>query len=379
MRRVIVCALIVVSSCAAVSSAWGQATPVRNGIPYVSDEILLAERSLPWSHAVTPSTTPIPLSTRPPSEGEKRVIDRAHSLLASNEAKAIALVDGRDVVYLEYKAPAKETTLFLSASVAKTVTSMAVGQAVCAGKLKLDDRAGSWIAELEGKALGNATVRDLLRMASGAMQPQNATCPSCGNILTSEDWKDWSAGTLNLVDVLSSDRVARAQPGIVSDYKPGEAFVYKATDPLLLGIVLNRATGMPYAKWVQQTIFDPMGAMGPGQIGQNKQQQAMADSNVRLRMEDWIRFAWWVKQAYRANGCFGDYVREASRTQIANGTSRKTRKTGAYFAGYGYLVWTGNEIAPNSFWASGFGGQRIGWNYDSDRMLITFSDRKSVV
>ncbi|MFN9969790.1 MAG: hypothetical protein ACK58T_07825, partial [Phycisphaerae bacterium] len=48
--------------------------------------------------------------------------------------------------------------------------------------------------------------------------------------------------------------------------------------------------------------------------------------------------------------------------------------------GYGYLTWTDNELAPGSFWAAGYGGQRIGWSTDpaKTRVFLTFgveSDR----
>jgi hypothetical protein len=55
-------------------------------------------------------------------------------------------------------------------------------------------------------------------------------------------------------------------------------------------------------------------------------------------------------------------------TQIATG--RKATK------GYGYLTWTDSVDAPNTAWAWGYGGQRIGWSHDNNRMLIAFSNRE---
>jgi hypothetical protein len=100
----------------------------------------------------------------------------------------------------------------------------------------------------------------------------------------------------------------------------------------------------------------------------------MADQAFRMHMEDWIRFAWWVKQGAQRTDCFGEYVREAARTQIPNGHTRADRPSGALFAGYGYLTWTDNEIAKDTFWAAGYGGQRIGWRYDDNHMVVAFSN-----
>jgi hypothetical protein len=119
-------------------------------------------------------------------------------------------------------------------------------------------------------------------------------------------------------------------------------------------------------KWVQKTIFDPMGATGSGWISQNKKQQALSFAGVQLRMQDWIRFAWWVKQTSLRTDCLGGFVKDAMHTQIATG------RTGA--RGYGYLTWTDLVDAPNTAWAWGYGGQRIGWNQDGNRILVVFSN-----
>jgi CubicO group peptidase (beta-lactamase class C family) len=339
---------------------------MKNGSTYLPDQALLAPRGAPWAYIVLPSPTPFALSRREPTRAELEVVARARVLLNTREAKAIALLDGPNVVYLEYKQPASEDSLFTSASMAKTVTAMAVGQAICSGKLNMSDRAIDIIPELGKSALGNATVKDLLRMASGAADANNDGNSLTGNILTSQNVKDWANGTIDLIEVISEHRVSQAAHGVFSEYKPGERFAYKNTDPITLGLMLNRVTGMSYAEWVQKTIFNPMGAAGTGWISQNKKMQAAAYAGVQLRMEDWIRFAWWVQQASQRTDCFGNFVREASHKQINTGKKN--------LAGYGYLTWTDVTFAPNTFWAAGWGGQRIGWSYEGNRMVVAFSN-----
>jgi CubicO group peptidase (beta-lactamase class C family) len=63
-------------------------------------------------------------------------------------------------------------------------------------------------------------------------------------------------------------------------------------------------------------------------------------------------------------------VREATQTQITDRV--KTGRIG--YLGYGYLTWVGTLPGSNSYWAVGYGGQRIGWNRDNTRMLIVFSN-----
>ena len=91
-----------------------------------------------------------------------------------------------------------------------------------------------------------------------------------------------------------------------------------------------------------------MGMAQPGFIMQDREGETEAGGGIRLRMEDWIRFAQWIKRSAKAPGCFGDYVRVATSTQIDNPGTPATRKMGKLFGGYGYLTWTRNTIAPDT-------------------------------
>ena len=63
--------------------------------------------------------------------------------------------------------------------------------------------------------------------------------------------------------------------------------------------------------------------------------------------------------------------------QISNDRNPAARKHGRMFGGYGYLLWTENTTAPGTACATGWGGQRIGWNYGNDRMVVVFSSREA--
>jgi CubicO group peptidase (beta-lactamase class C family) len=212
-------------------------------------------------------------------------------------------------------------------------------------------------------------VRELLRMASGTWEG-NAD----STVWTPEQALAWSQGNLNLVDLVTDDRVAKSQRGIFSEYKPGEQFSYKETDPTLLAIMTAKATGVVWNQLIQQTILNRMGAAKAGLYVQDRQQNGLAGSGLRISMDDWIRFALWIKQSSTEQGCFGDFVRDAMKTQIKNGNGPADRRFGKNFGGYGYFMWTENIQAPNTVWANGWGGQRIGWSTDplNRRMVVIF-------
>ncbi len=329
------------------------------------DEWLLSNGQR-WHHQTSSARTPGQLVFREPNEAEKPVINKAQQLFERSSAKSMALMDGNQVVWLAYKSPASSSSRFLSFSVGKTVTAMAVGKAICEGKLSLDGQVGQFVPELAATDLGQATIEDLLKMSSGTWQGNPDS-----TIVSAEQDQRIRSGSMNFLDLLSTSRVNTAEKTADGHRRrPGEYFVYRSTDPLALGVALNKVTGTTYAKYVEREVLIPAGIGRSAIIGQDHSGFGMADGNVRLYLEDWIRFAVWVKSNQVGRGCFSDYVRQATTTQIAN----KSKKSGVFFDGYGYQTWTANLKRRDSYWAVGHGGQRIGWNQGNHRMLIAFSN-----
>lgn len=342
--------------------------PSAAGVTMAPDEWLLSSGQ-PWHHRTQVAPTPAPLTRRAATADEAGVVDDAARLFERSPARAMALVDGNAIVWSAFKAPAGERSRLLSFSVGKTVTAMAVGKAICDGKLSFDTVATAWVPELKGTDLGAATVRDLLAMSSGTWKGNPDS-----TIHTSDELAAVHAGKMSYVDILASPRVSSAHTGVLGGKrKPGETFAYRSTDPQLLGVLVNRATGTPYARWVESQVLLPAGIETPAIIGQDRFGYGNAEGNVRLTLDDWVRFAVWVKEAESAAGCFGDFVRAATRTQIPN----TWKEFGKLFDGYGYLIWTDNLRLRDSYWAVGHGGQRIGWNHRNRRMLVAFSNLES--
>jgi CubicO group peptidase (beta-lactamase class C family) len=364
----------VLAACVLVTAGASAQNPTQDGAAAAPDAWLFVRDGQPWWYRTTVSAKPVELKRREPSTTEQPIVERVKNLMVTRPAKAFALMDGDTVVYQQFNAPANEDAVIFGFSMGKTVTAMGVGQAICAGKLRYETKANELLPQLAGKALGNATVRDLLRMASGTTDG-NAD----SSVWSAEQARAWGQGSLNLVDLVTDDRVAKAQRGVLSEFKPGEATSYKSTDPILLAIITAKATATPWSQWIQQSVLNPMGAAKTGLYVQDRQQNGLADSGMRMRMEDWQRFALWVKRSSSETGCWGDFVREAFKPQIKNGSSPADRKFGKHFSSYGFFTWLDNSIAPNTVWASGWGGQRIGWSTDpnNNRMVITFSNVES--
>lgn len=346
------------------TSAFAQAPTVGNFTAAPDDWLLGSGQR--WHYRTETAKEVQQLTFREPIKDEIAVVEKAKALLKYSSAKTIALMKGDEIVWAGYNAPANSRSLFLSFSVGKTVTAMAVGRAICAGKLSLNATAESLVPELKGTDLGLANVHQLMAMSSGTSAINRDT-----SIMSSEQERDMRLGKISLLDILNTPRVSDAEKGFLGNKrKPGESFDYHSTDPMLLGVMLNRATGMPYVKWVEKEVLIPAGIANVAIVGQDHFGYGMSDGNVRMTLEDWARFAWWVKRNENGTGCFADFVRQASRTQIVNSIKRE----GKSFDGYGYLTWTESNRLKDSYWASGYGGQRIAWNHKNQRMLIAFSN-----
>jgi CubicO group peptidase (beta-lactamase class C family) len=338
-------------------------------VPRVSDQELLSNGRPSYFHS-KPSPNPIALIDVDPTASEKVVIEHAKRVLGNGSTRAVALVNGNKVVWSGYVPPATQDSLYMSYSVGKTVTSMAVGQSICAGALTMATRANALVPELNATDLGNATLQNLLEMSSGTWEGyrKSTTVYTGGN--PDSDTAKLIDGRLTFIDVLTRPQVSSAETGLFGQKRePGEVFAYRSTDPLVLGVMINRSVKMKYTDWVQRMVLDPAGVQYGGVIGEDRAGYGWSDGNHRFRIQDWIRFAWWVKQTEMTPGCMGDFVRSATHKQISN----DSKKVGAAFNGYGYLVWTDNTYAPDTYWAVGYGGQRIGWSHKNNRMTVVFS------
>ena len=83
-------------------------------------------------------------------------------------ATGMLLVDRGKLVFEAYRGKDTEASRFYSMSIARSLTSLAVGKALCNGVLKsLDVRAGDVAPETKINSLGRRTIRHLLTMSSG--------------------------------------------------------------------------------------------------------------------------------------------------------------------------------------------------------------------
>ncbi|HEU5009580.1 MAG TPA: serine hydrolase domain-containing protein, partial [Gaiellaceae bacterium] len=130
----------------------------------------------------------------------------------------------------------RATDRFRVGSITKTFVAARVLQLVAAGKLVLDARVGRWLPRLVPDAV---TVRQLLGHTSGLADYVDDSS-IVGAEISSPRWLT---------------RLALARPTVGA---PGGRYVYASTNYLVLGLLVERVTGMALEHQLEERIFRPL-------------------------------------------------------------------------------------------------------------------------
>jgi CubicO group peptidase (beta-lactamase class C family) len=124
-----------------------------------------------------------------------------------------------------------------------TVLALAYGAAIEEGVIRsLDEPAATYLPEWRSDEHAKIRIRDLLQMSSGLEYQALSRNP-------------WNRG-LRLF--LGSDITALAL-GVPMSVEPGTRFEYNNLDAQILGIILQRASGKRYARYLSERIWNRLG------------------------------------------------------------------------------------------------------------------------
>ena len=133
---------------------------------------------------------------------------------------------------------------------AKTVTAMLIGIAIAEGHIRsVDDPAAAYVPALAGTEYGRTSLRHLLQMSSGVRFVEEYSGRDDVARLVAETFRQVGAGGVDAVTPFN----VRAAP-------PGTKFYYASVETQVLGLVLRSAVGRPVADYLQEKIWEPMGA-----------------------------------------------------------------------------------------------------------------------
>jgi CubicO group peptidase (beta-lactamase class C family) len=234
----------------------------------------------------------------------------------------------------------------LSNSMAKSITSIAVGFAVAEGKIRsLDDTAATYVKALAGSAYGETSIRALLRMASGVAFSERY------------DGKD----DLDKFGKLSfrNGTVAALRAFDQREAPPNTRFHYASIETTVLGYVLKAATGKSVSDYVAERLWRPMGAAADATWTIDRDGVERTAGNFNATLPDWGRLAMLLADDGMRDGkqiIPRDYLIEATDSR-RHPPAFGPRKATPYF-GYGYKFWL-FPSTPRRFALLGVYGQSI--------------------
>ncbi|MFN8011309.1 MAG: serine hydrolase domain-containing protein [Holophagaceae bacterium] len=167
-------------------------------------------------------------------------------LLARGER--VLLHQGYGLAQREFKVPNGRDTTFNLGSINKLFTKVAIAQLAAEGKVGFDDPLAKFLPDYPDKAAAaKIRVRHLLDMSSGV-----------GDVFGPAFDAANKEGLRALKDYLPFFA------GKALAFEPGAGRAYSNGGYVLLGLIVEKASGMDYFTYVKTRIFDPAGMRGSG-------------------------------------------------------------------------------------------------------------------
>lgn len=333
----------------------------------VGDQFRFPARTIPAGDGASPLPVGVEIAPAPlPGPEGDEAFD---GFLRQSDTSAFLVVDDDEVVYERYFGGTGPDALQTSFSVAKSFVSALVGIAIDEGLIGgVGDPLTEYVPELAARdpRFERITLRDLLTMSSGIRYEEQSLPLPWGDDVNTYYGTDLRDLALRATEV--------EQP-------PGRVWLYNNYNPLLLGLVLERATGMSVSQYMATRLWQPLGAEADATWSLDSEESGFEkmESGLNARPIDYARFGQLFLHEGRVNG-----TRIVSKDWVDEATSADAATDPA--SHYRYLWWI-DTARPGRFYALGNFGQYIyvapdsgtvivrngaDWGVDNDRWLAVF-------
>ena len=306
--------------------------------------------------ASDPATPRESMATTLDSTGGTEVTETLEKFLAGTGTTAFLVIRDDALLYEGYFNGYDRQSTQTSFSIAKSFVSALVGIAIEEGYIgSVDDPITKYIPELKGPGMDEITIRHLLTMSSGLKY----TGEGRGGGPFSDDAKTYYDPNLR-------ELALTVEPEV----EPGRRWEYNNYHPLLLGLILERATARPVATYLSQKIWQPLGMEANGSWSLDSEEDGFEkmESGINGRAIDFAKFG----RLYLNRGEWnGKQVVPAS--WVEQSTRVDTSTDPADF--YQYFWWV--DVAHperGRFMARGNLGQFIYVVPDKDLVIVRFGE-----
>ncbi len=260
---------------------------------------------------------------------------RLADYLADPAHMGLIVVQDDNILLEEYADGHGQDSVWVSFSVTKSVTSLLIGAAIKDGFIEsVDQPVVDYLPRLRGTAYADASIRNVLNMASG--------------VRWNEDYAD-PASDVARAGAANGMGLARYLAELPNEHAPGTIFNYNTGETNLVGEILRAAIGNNAATYLVHKIWQPfgmesdawwvLGRSGGGELGGCCISASLRDyarlglfamrggslpDGTGVLPENWIDdstrpsqgnpgygFLWWLFDdgSYAARGIFGQLIR----------------------------------------------------------------------
>jgi len=210
---------------------------------------------MPW-HTVHPSTTPItwPTATEamPVTVPWKGAQIKWQEFLDKTHTNAFLVIRNGVITYEYYNKGMSESTRLPSYSMAKTMTSLIIGQLIEQGKIKESDYFVSYFPQYKtGTSFDKVTIQSLLDMQAGVGVHDNYPAGPSG----------WGVGIAQMYATTDMNWFIKHNRKMA--FEPGSKSEYMSVDTQLLGMIIKNVTGGTVSDYFTKNVWQPIGAKYP--------------------------------------------------------------------------------------------------------------------
>ncbi|GAB4022654.1 serine hydrolase [Spirosoma koreense] len=169
------------------------------------------------------------------------------AVLVADKGKVI-FKKGYGMANMEWNINNTSTTKFRLGSITKQFTSMLIMQLVEQGKLKLAGKVTDYLPDYPKATGSKITLHHLLTHTSGI--PSYTSFPNFFETMSRDPY--------------TPDAFVKKFSGLPLEFEPGTRFVYDNSGYFLLGVIIEKVTGKPYAQVLQENILTPLNMADTG-------------------------------------------------------------------------------------------------------------------
>lgn len=207
-------------------------------------------------------------------------IDDFEGFLEGENTLAFIVIQEDQILYEKYFDETQRESLVTSYSVAKSFASALIGIAIEEGYINsVNDPITDYLPELSERdsRFKEITIRHLLLMASGLEFQEDRWALFNGDGALTTYYPDQRRAALEFTHIIDP---------------PGEYFLYNKYHPQLLGLILERTTGMSVSEYLQQVIWDPIGMEFGGSMSIDSEESDFEkmEAGINARAIDFAKF-----------------------------------------------------------------------------------------